>query len=236
MIDYNTYIKKWDEYDCVNHVAPVLSKISDTLKLYYKDHPVTLIDIGANVGKVYDILETKSIINISKAYFFEANTKLYNYMLKKYKQNSKIFIFNEIILNKNIEVNFDDDYIDYEIFLKNKDINFGLSQINMHKHTNKKRTKTISEFIKLNNFFDEYIFIKIDTENSDILILQDILSVIDLLKFRPIIEFEVNYLSSGHTSEFAQRIIDEYVNRYNYQNINISKINGDGLLIPINND
>jgi FkbM family methyltransferase len=231
-MDYNSYIKKWDDYHCSQHVEPFLCGISDTLKSYYKQDPVIYIDIGANVGKVYDLIKQKSIVNIEKAYLFEGSPKLSQYMKDKYSNDPIVSVFNEIILDTKTHINFDDEYMDYHIS-KNEDyINFGLSKTNSYKNTNKKETKKISDFLKEYNLLNKKIFIKIDTENSDILILKDILSIVDILTYKPIIEFEINYTAGGQTTEFAQSILNDYSNKYNYEHIDISTIRGDGLLVP----
>lgn len=129
MLDYNFHIERWDKYHCAQHVEPFLSQISSILQSYYKNNPIIFIDIGANVGKVYDLLYQKSILNIEKAYLFEGSERLYSYMTKKYNNNNKVLVFNDIILDEEIEINFDDDYVDYEIKEKNEYINYGLSEI-----------------------------------------------------------------------------------------------------------
>jgi FkbM family methyltransferase len=231
-MDYNSYIKRWDDHHCSQHVEPFLCGISNTLKSYYKQDSIIYIDIGANVGKVYDLIKEKSILNIEKAYLFEGSPKLSQYMKQKYLNDSIVSVFNEIILDTKININFDDEYMDYHIS-KNEDyINFGLSKTNSYKNTNKKETKKISDFFKEYNILDKKTFIKIDTENSDILILKDILSIMNIIIYKPIIEFEINYTAGGHTSEFAQLILNDFSNKYNYEHINISTMHGDGLLVP----
>lgn len=232
MTDYNFYIKRWDDYHCAQHVEPFLNDISNILKSYYDTDPTIYIDIGANVGKVYDLIKQKNYLNIYHAYLFEGSTKLYNYMKTKYLDDQNVSVLNEIILDKKININFDDEYFDYYIDKNDEYINFGLSKTNPYKHSNQKETKQISEFIKENKIFDKKIFIKIDTENSDILILKDLLDIINNLKYKPIIEFEINYSAGGHTTEFAQAILDKYYEQYNYNKIDISNLRGDGLLVP----
>ena len=63
MINYYSYIKKWDDYDCAQHVEPFLNHISPILQNYYKDDSVVYLDIGANVGKIRNLwkIQQKSI-------------------------------------------------------------------------------------------------------------------------------------------------------------------------------
>jgi len=231
-MDYNSHIKRWDDHHCSQHVEPFLCGISNILKSYYKTDPTIYIDIGANVGKVYDLIQQKSILNIEKAYLFEGSPRLSQYMENKYLNDNVVSVFNDIILDTNTDINFDDEYMDYHISKNEEYINFGLSKTNPYKDINKRKSRKISDFLKEYNLLNKKIFIKIDTENSDILILKDILSIINILTYKPIIEFEINYTCGGHTTEFAQSILDDYSNKYNYEHINISEIRGDGLLVP----
>jgi FkbM family methyltransferase len=235
-MDYNYYIKRWDDHHCSQHVEPFLCGISNILQSYYKHDPTIYIDIGANVGKVYDLIKEKSILNIEKAYLFEGNTKLYSYMKNKYENDHTVSVYNDIILDKIININFDDEYIDEQILNNNEYINFGLSKTNHYKNTNQRETAKISDFFNNNGLLNKKSFIKIDTENSDTLILKDILSIMDNLLYKPIIEFEINYSAGGHTAEFIQTIIDDYSNKYNYKHINILEMRGDGLLVPNTNE
>ena len=55
-----------------------------------------ILDIGANIGDVTDVIMKKYNPNI---YCYEPNISCYNYMLKRFKKNSKIKIFNVAVSN-----------------------------------------------------------------------------------------------------------------------------------------
>lgn len=231
-IDENMYIEKWDTQHCAAHVEHHIHHISNSINTYYKNKSIIFIDIGANVGKFYDLIKKKSIVDIKKAYLFEPSNRLYEYILKKYSNDSIVKVYNEIILDQETLVNFDDTYITDEINSNNNYINFGLSKINLHKYDNMRKTIKISDFIINNNLHQENLFIKIDTENSDFFILQDILSIMDKLSYKPAIEFEINYTASIMTADNAQLVLDNYHNLYNYNTIDLKNTIGDGFLIP----
>lgn len=227
------YIQRWDLQHCRQHVVAVFQQILPTLKSYYQNDPIIYIDIGANVGKMYDLFYEESGLDIEHSYLFEASSVLYEYMLTKYKENNKCTIYNDIILDTKTNINFDDDYFLSEILNKPEYINFGLSKINKYKNNNLRETKQISTFLVNNNYiFNKKTFIKIDTENSDIIILKDLLSVINNFKYKPVIEFEINYSCDGYPIESAQEILNIYANKYRYNHINLSQTTGDGVLIP----
>ena len=55
-----------------------------------------ILDIGANIGDVTDVIMKNYNPNI---YCYEPNISCYNYMLKRFKKNSKIKIFNVAVSN-----------------------------------------------------------------------------------------------------------------------------------------
>jgi hypothetical protein len=120
----------------------------------------------------------------------------------------------------------------YQINNNNEILNFGLSSI-----TNSPTDKTveslpISQFLNSNNYlYNKPCFIKIDTENFDYQILYDIVTVIDLFKKKPFIEFENNYFFSGYDIGWAQNIIDQYSLK-GYEKFIVSRDMGDGVLQP----
>ena len=55
----------------------------------------TLIDVGAHKGLYSDLLMKH--FSIKKTLMFEPQKEIYKYLKKKYKKNTKVFIFNQII-------------------------------------------------------------------------------------------------------------------------------------------
>jgi hypothetical protein len=226
-MDHYDSIKKWDDIHCSAHIEPYLNYIHNKIKDYFKDLPVTYIDIGANVGKAYDILLKNQSLNITHAYLFEPNYRLYKYIKHKYESNSYLTIFNYIISDKIELVYFDDSSIEYYLMTDTDYINFGLSHISTQSNNANRNTYKISDFIKYYNLLEQKIYIKIDTENNDIYILKDILSIIENLTYRPMIQFEVNWKDKN----YGTSIINEFIDRFTY----VCEINNsDGLLIPQN--
>jgi len=91
------HIKKWDDIFCAQHVINLVNHISSLL-LKNNINQINYLDIGANVGKVYDLLSER--IPINKAYLVEASPLLFNYIKQKYTNNSKVQLFNFAAYNE----------------------------------------------------------------------------------------------------------------------------------------
>ena len=66
------------------------------LNLEHINNNSTILDIGANIGDVTDVITKKYNPNI---YCYEPNIICYNHMLKRFKKNSKVKIFNVAVSN-----------------------------------------------------------------------------------------------------------------------------------------
>ena len=66
------------------------------LNLEHINNKSIILDIGANIGDVTDVIMKKYDPYI---YCYEPNISCYNYMLKRFKKNSKIKIFNLAVSN-----------------------------------------------------------------------------------------------------------------------------------------
>ena len=66
------------------------------LNLKHINNNSVILDIGANIGDVTDVIMKNYDPNI---YCYEPNISCYNYMLKRFKKNSKIKIFNFAVSN-----------------------------------------------------------------------------------------------------------------------------------------
>jgi hypothetical protein len=120
----------------------------------------------------------------------------------------------------------------YQIKNNVEEFNFGLSKIGNSPNQLEINSNKISNLIGNNEeIFNNVSFIKIDTENVDFFILDDLISVVEKFKTKPIIEFEVNYKSSTITNEMAQDILNKYV-LVGYKPLRLEDCWGDGILIP----
>jgi FkbM family methyltransferase len=227
--NYFNKIKEWDEFHCEKHVINFVNQIYNLLDKNNFTN-INYIDIGANVGKVYDLLSTKIMIN--KAYLYEASPILYSYLEKKYENNSLVKTYNIAISEDLGNVFFDESSLIHQINNGFTDLNLGLSKITNNQNLTKIDSTKISIILNQNkDLFRDINFIKIDTENVDFYILKDLLTVVDLFDNKPIIEFEVNYFMNGHSQMWAQEIIDEFIN-HGYNKLNLSDCYGEGILIP----
>ena len=231
MSKINQYILSWDNEHCEKHVTNLVDYISNKLINYYgMDSDICLIDIGANVGKVYDLLSKK--INIVETHMFEANYSLYNYLIDKYTNNNIISIYHKAVSSNSGLSYFDESSMEYQIDNNCIDLNFGLSKITQTPTNRTVENIKLSDFFNNRHLYDKKCFIKIDTENCDYQILSDLISVINLFTKKPIIEFENNYFVDGYDSDWAQNIVDQYALK-GYEKLVVSRDMGDGILQPI---
>jgi hypothetical protein len=226
---YFDKIKLWDDEHCEKHVFNLASNIKEILKsrdineLYY-------IDIGANVGKVYDLL--KKDYTVKKVWMYEASPILFEYLKVKYSEDDKVVLNNVAISDTVGSVIFDESSILYQIDNNIVDLNFGLSKIGNSPNQPTINSNKISNLIDSNKeILNNVSFIKIDTENVDFFILNDLIDIISKFKIKPIIEFEVNYHSSTITKEIAQSILNKFVS-VGYKQLKLENCWGDGILIP----
>lgn len=228
---YYNDIKKWDDTFCINHVINLVRTIGDTFKengikeLHY-------LDIGANVGKVYDLLN--EYYGVKKVWMYEASPILFEYLNEKYQNDEKVSVDNVAVFDTEGVVNFDQSSILNEIKNNQSNLNLGLSKIGESVFSTQVRSIKISDVIRKSEDIKKNVnFIKIDTESVDFNILDDIYGVIDLFEKKPIIEFEINYFVSRTPIEVAQNILDKYRD-IGYNEISLLQTQGDGVLIPIN--
>lgn len=228
-MDYYKHIENWDKYYCEKHVIALCNNISQIF-ISKNIHSINYIDIGANVGKVYDVLST--MINVDQAHLFEASPILYQYVSKKFEQHPSVKTYHRAIYKDERTVSIDESSMIHQLSqLEYNDLNFGLSKISELNQGNVQAIR-ISAFLNNNeSLYHNINFIKIDTESVDLEILEDILTIINNFPVKPLIEFEKNYFLNGHTDDYCQSILDQFV-PYGYGYINIRECQGDGILIP----
>lgn len=224
-------IKFWDENIVLSHVRNELGWLFDYLDKNNLDN-LSYIDIGGNVGKFYDQIISK--YSVKKVEIIEPSKILYDYMVEKYKEKDNVRLYNFPISNKDGTVDFyDHAQLTCEFFLEkgiDSSINLGLSSIN-------KRNTGMIECFSIDSFLrkitcikpDEIDFIKIDTENSDLFILENMVDFLVENKIRPFILFENNYRDQI-TDEEALKILENFCQLCGYENVNLYP--GDNFIFP----
>lgn len=226
---YKNKIKQWDEIFCAQHVHSLAMTISNIF-IEKNINKISYLDIGANVGKVYDLLSDSLIVE--RSWMIEASPILFEYLSEKFVKNKSIETFNLAISDIEGEVNFDESSIIYQIDNNIDNLNFGLSKVTNFGFSNKVISKKISVFLSENPEIYKFVnFIKIDTENMDFIILDDLCKCIETFENKPIIEFEINYFVNGYTDDWAQNILDRF-SMLGYNELEIKNLRGDGILIP----
>ena len=228
-MEYHKHIENWDQYYCEKHVAALCSNVSQIF-IAKNIYNISYIDIGANVGKVYDVLS--EMIKIDQAHLLEASPILYGYISKKFEQHPLVKTYHYAIYKDERMVSIDESSMISQLSQsKYDDLNFGLSKISALNQGNVQAIP-ISKFLNNNESLYSCInFIKIDTESVDLEILEDILTIISNFQVKPLIEFEKNYFVNGHTDDHCQSILDKFVT-HGYDGIDIRRCGGDGVLVP----
>jgi FkbM family methyltransferase len=225
----NEAIKYWDENLVSMHIGTEISWVHSYIqengieKIYF-------LDIGGNVGKFYDELSQKYIIE--KCIMVEPSKKLTDYMYEKFKNKPEVVIHNFGISNENGLFHFDDSGIDYWSQNSiNNSMNLGIFK--MQNSDGETQFYTMDYFMEVYNTIDpdKITFIKIDTENRDIFVVRDLEPYLKKHNIRPLILFENNFHADMTLSE-AQNILDKFCNTCGYETTNLAEA-GDKYLKPI---
>jgi FkbM family methyltransferase len=231
-------IKLWEE-ECYGFVMWSVDSIVSNYKSLNRPGPVTVIDIGANVGKVTDLLLDE--LDVKEAYLFEPIPVLYEYMVKKYIDNKKIKIFNCALSDINTPTfPIDQQYLLNQLndSYTNEYLNLGVSKYCISPEATLVKCIRLSTFLNNNpHLYNENLIIKIDTENQDFSILKDFQTVLTSFKNAPLVEFEINFFGGSNLTESqCQDVLDKLHNSKLYNKINLKdsmkKGKGDEILIP----
>ena len=170
-------------------------------------------DIGAHKGKYTDLLFKE--YNIKKAYLFEPQVKMYNFIKEKYKDNNFINVYNQGVSNKTENVLF---------YINKHNLTSSIKRLNpKNKYLNLK-SKLFStnldgmiennlniKNIKLNEFFLEnnilnVDLIKIDTEGHEYEVLAGLEGKIKFIKAF-LIEFHDDHTYLNYSSNKIENIL-----------------------------
>lgn len=220
------YIKKWDDELIQKHIMNEVSYIRNFFnpkgvkKLNY-------IDIGANVGKFYDVL--KNEYEIESVVMVEPVPMLNEYLKEKFKnvQNCKIYDF--AVSDKDGETQFSIDCI---LGSNDDHIDMGVSKITEHGGIHVKMISAENLLMNYIDNLDKVNLIKIDTENRDYNVIKSMKSVIKKMKEKPLILFEHNH-RDVLTNEEAEQILNEFTNDCGYEKVNYSEVFGDWYIKPL---
>ena len=222
-------IELWDKQYCAAHVGIIVNNMISTFNKNNKSN-ISICDIGANVGKIYDLLSSN--IKIDNAFLFEGSPMLTKYMIKKFEQYENIHIRNYAITEQPGTVNFDESSMEYILNKQdNSDLfNFGLSHISDYgkiQVQSKSFVELIDEFPLIKNVD----LIKIDTENRDFSILKSLIINIDKFVNLPLVVFENNYVVNLFTKKDAEEILEMFFLK-GYKRISLDQCPSEGFLIP----
>ena len=189
-MDIDAICKRWDS----ENTGMVHNHVQVYDRLLANNIPALrgMIDIGSNTGLFYDAIKSK--MPIDHCWMVEANVHLASYARSKYDADSVSVISAAMGNSNGVAYFFPDDPFTERSPNRH---NLGLGRVLS------KSEKVYSEcvqipMITISSFLTEQMFetvdlIKIDTENMDFVILEDLISVIPKFKQLPIISFECNW-------------------------------------------
>ena len=227
----------WDKVEVAQHCYSVVDRISDYLVKNNKNN-IKVLDIGANVGKIYDLLSEK--FTIEKYVMYEASPILCEYMEKKFHGLSQVEIKNFAVSDSCKETFMDETSIKLALKEDKYEYTYNLGVQGVTTWENTPIIQLSAEAI-LNanyNFFENVDVIKIDTETVDYLILKSMSSFISKMKNKPLICFEHNYMFCNPEiiPEDAEKIYNYYINDLEYHGKNFNELTSDCFLYPKNSE
>jgi FkbM family methyltransferase len=220
-------IKYWDDILVERHILKEIGYLKNYFPIQdFKS--LNYIDIGANVGKFYDVLSRDYIIE--GVIMVEPAPMLFEYLSKKFEFTHNCKLYNFAISDQTGVSKFHISEIENDTL---ENMNLGISRM----LTNGKYEV---DMIDAKYFLEEYVddlesidFIKIDTENQDYSILKSIQPIISKLNKKPFILFEHNY-NSWMSEDDARKIIYDFTTVCGYETINFDNLIGDEFLRPKN--
>ena len=194
-----------DYYIHQKNIIKALKKESLKVEIFF--------DIGAHEGKYTDLLLKE--YNIKKAYLFEPQVKMFNFINEKYKDNNSINVYNQGISNKTENVLF---YINKhnltssikKLNPKNKYLNlksklFSTNLDGMIEKNLNIKTIKLEEFFLENNIF-KIDLIKIDTEGHEYEVLTGLGGKMKFIKAF-LIEFHDDQTYLNYSSNKIENIL-----------------------------
>jgi len=226
-------IEFWDKEECAKHCYWESEKIINYFQEKNID-TISYLDIGANVGKIYDLISEK--LNVKKCVLYEASTILSNYMFDKFKDFPNVIVNNCAVSNFNgfVKVNQSNVLLSLESDEYKCDHNLGVSNIIIDSDGDVP-VKSISNILNEDkDFYSKIDVIKIDTETVDYLILDDMFDFVSNMETMPLICFEHNYMFSSPsvTKTHAKKIYEKFINILGYDGPSFEELSGDVFIFP----
>lgn len=230
--NFRNLVAFWDDNLVESHVGHEVSLVIE----YFKNkniNEISYIDVGANVGKYYEILSKNFIIK--KVVMVEPHPGLYDYLVSKFP---KFETHNFAISDVNGESFFDVSAAEYYSQKENDNLdglNLGLSKLSNVGGSIKVKTVSGHDFLKnyIGDTLHEIDFIKIDTENVDYKILKSMKDIIKYSPKKPFIVMEHNYHNDMSTED-AKKIYEDFLVECNYEGLDFESLHSNVYLIPKN--
>lgn len=220
-------IKHWDDHLVERHILKEIGYLKNYFPIQ-NFQSLNYIDIGANVGKFYDVLSRD--YTIEGVIMVEPVPMLFEYLSKKFESTPNCKLYNFALSDRTGVTKFHISEIENDT---TENMNLGISRM----LTNGKYEV---DMVDAKYFLEEYVddlesidFIKIDTENQDYSILKSIQSIISKLNKKPFILFEHNY-NSWMSEDDARKIIYDFTTVCGYETINFDNLKGDEFIRPKN--
>jgi FkbM family methyltransferase len=178
-------IQQWEEA-CYGHVQNEKFIIRDILKERNQQY-IRYLDIGANIGSLYDHLQGEESIIVDHAYLVEPVPFLFQYMQGKYRRDERVTLHNFSLSDKNGFLDFyTPDFLNIP-----SPHDYGLSKAR-EGGEHRFPTFRLDDVYQFHGWTSIDV-VKIDTENMDYPILSSMHEFIRAQPTRPILLFEDNF-------------------------------------------
>ena len=207
------YYQKID--DAISYLLSSVSNEKKLIQNIFKKKNIIYVDIGTNEGNFIDFLS--SFCNFKKIICFEPIKELTDKIdIKKY--SNKILIYNVALSNKNSIKNF------YQYDISSQSSLY--QQNNLFKSLKKLKKKLRIKTVKFDDKFNDHQnidFCKIDVQGEELNVLRGMKKNLINKKIK-LIKIEISFIERYRGSKPNFLSIINYLSKFNYYLISISKI------------
>ena len=208
-------LDEWN-IECQKHLINEFNK----LKLVFNKQTINYLDIGANVGVLYDLLKLE--YNIDQVIMIEPDPIMFNYLNNKFK-DIECTLINAAITDK------DKNKILFQNNCNNAD-NYGLNKVDETYGSIEVNNISFDKFLNENKSFLEIVdYIKMDTENYDWCLMEVLYNFLNKNNLRPLIGFENNWINQMDINQ-AEKIYNLFIDNLGYKGPKFHSIDSDILL------
>lgn len=188
------------------------------VKLFFNGRKIkNYFDVGANNGFYVNLYNR--YLNIENTYAFEPSISAFNYLIKKFKNNKKIKVFNVALSDKVKRRIFYDYKINSQSTLNEIDDNKNLSELREKYYI---QTETLDNFCITNNI-SNIDFVKIDAQGEDFKILLGMSNLFTKKRIN-LLKIEISSYKNKNIKQDEVYKIINLMYKFEYRLLSISEI------------